>query len=206
MTEISGLARTAGTALSSSIPKLLPFRPLKRSQPMKATYRALAALTLIAAAAACGGGSGEAAANEPAAKTTAQAAAPARNAQGTLATVYKSPSCGCCAKWVEHMQQAGFQVEVHDMDDVQPVKDQHGVTASLASCHTALIGGYVVEGHVPAEVIQRMLREKPQIAGIAAPGMPRGSPGMEGPVKDRYDVVAFTRDGKTSVYETRNND
>ncbi|HEU0052167.1 MAG TPA: DUF411 domain-containing protein [Longimicrobium sp.] len=173
---------------------------------MNAFPRALAALTLFAAAAACGGGSGgEAAANEPSSQpaATAEAAAPTVKANGTLVTVYKSPTCGCCQKWVEHMQQAGYQVEVHDMENVQPVKDQHGVTSNLASCHTALVDGYVVEGHVPAEVIQRMLREKPAIAGLAAPGMPRGSPGMEGPVKDRYDIVAFTKDGKTSVYETR---
>ena len=114
--------------------------------------------------------------------------------------VYKSPSCGCCANWVEHMREHGFKVAVHDMEDVSPVKAKHGVTDQLASCHTATIGGYVVEGHVPAADVQRLLRERPAIAGIATPGMPMGSPGMEGDRVDRYDVMAFDRTGSTRVF------
>ena len=121
-----------------------------------------------------------------------------------LAVVYKSPTCGCCTKWVEHLQANGFQVEVRDTADVEPAKARWGVPGQLGSCHTAKIGNYVFEGHVPADVIQRVLREKPDIAGVAVPGMPMGSPGMEGPYPaDRYDVVSFTRDGGTAVYESR---
>ena len=126
-------------------------------------------------------------------------------APGTRMVVHKTPSCGCCRNWVEMMQTAGFTVEVHDTDNVDPVKREHGLPGHLASCHTAIVDGYVVEGHVPAEVIARMLRERPQVAGIAVPGMPVGSPGMEVPGgrKDPYDIIAFTRDGQVSVYETR---
>ena len=119
-----------------------------------------------------------------------------------LVVVYKSPTCGCCAKWVEHMREAGFRLEVHDVADVGPIKTQHGVTADLQSCHTALADGYVFEGHVPAEVIRRFLSERPMFAGLAVPGMPMGSPGMEGPYKDRYDVIAFRRDGTREVYSS----
>lgn len=118
--------------------------------------------------------------------------------------VYKSATCGCCKQWVEKMQAAGFEVRVNDLDDgsLQAEKAKRGVGSDLASCHTALVNGYVVEGHVPAEDIHRMLKEKPAIAGIAAPGMPRGSPGMEVPggAKDAYQVLTFTRGGKTSVW------
>jgi len=118
--------------------------------------------------------------------------------------VYKSPTCGCCKAWVERMQAAGFDMRVTDLSEaaLQKEKARLGVGDNLQSCHTAIVHGYVVEGHVPAADIQRMLREKPKIAGIAAPGMPRGSPGMEVPggAKDAYDVIAFTKAGKTSVY------
>ena len=114
--------------------------------------------------------------------------------------VYKSPTCGCCTAWVDHVKQAGFRVVVHDTVDVQPVKDRWGVPAALASCHTARVGRYVIEGHVPASDIQRMLKEKPAFAGIATPGMPMGSPGMESPRPEPYDVVSFEKHGKTAIY------
>lgn len=119
-------------------------------------------------------------------------------------TVYKSATCGCCSKWVEHMKASGFSVTALDVDDIEVPMKTYGVPASLASCHTAVVGGYVVEGHVPADVVSRMLREKPAIAGIAAPGMPVGSPGMEVPgYKDPYAVMSFDKAGKTAVYERR---
>jgi hypothetical protein len=122
-------------------------------------------------------------------------------AQRDTVTVYKSPTCGCCANWVDHMREHGYTVVVNDMQDVQPVKAREGVTESLASCHTATVGGYVVEGHVPAADVQRLLSERPKITGIAVPGMPVGSPGMEGGTPDRYDVVAFDRaTGATRVF------
>jgi hypothetical protein len=118
-------------------------------------------------------------------------------------TVYKSPTCGCCGKWVEHMRANGFEVTVNDMPDVAPVKDKQGVPTALRSCHTAIVGGYAIEGHVPADLIKKLLQEKPKAAGLAVPGMPMGSPGMEGGSKDTYNVVLFDHAGKTSVYATR---
>ena len=98
------------------------------------------------------------------------------------------------------MQQAGFTVVVHDMDDVQPVKDESGVPAALRSCHTAVIGRYVIEGHVPASDVRRLLRERPAVAGLAVPGMPAGSPGMESAERERYDVVTFGGSGAQRIY------
>jgi hypothetical protein len=119
-------------------------------------------------------------------------------------TVYKSPTCGCCAKWVEHLQAAGFRPEVHDETQMDAVKAKVGVPADLRSCHTAIVDGYAIEGHVPADVIRKLLEERPKVAGIAVPGMPVGSPGMEsGDQKTPYDVVAYTKDGTTSIYAKR---
>lgn len=121
-------------------------------------------------------------------------------------TVFKSPTCGCCAKWNTHMSDAGFAVTSTDMPDVSPVKDKHGVPANLRSCHTALVDGYVIEGHVPADVVKSLLRDRPAgVVGIAVPGMPLGSPGMEVPDgrKDAYAIVAFDKAGRTRVYATR---
>lgn len=120
-------------------------------------------------------------------------------------TVYKSPTCGCCAKWVEHMKQAGFDLTVNDMPNVGEIQAQHHVPADAQSCHTALVGGYVVEGHVPADVVKQLLKEKPAVAGIAVAGMPMGSPGMEGDgsSKQAYNVVSFDKAGKTQVYAVR---
>jgi hypothetical protein len=117
--------------------------------------------------------------------------------------VYKSATCGCCKNWIAHLQANGFQVQANDVADAQlrAVATSAGVTDDLASCHTAKVGDYVVEGHVPAADIQRLLKEKPAIAGIAAPGMPMGSPGMEqGGMKQPFDVIAFTKDGKKTVF------
>lgn len=119
------------------------------------------------------------------------------------AVVYKDANCGCCAKWVDHVRAAGIRTESNDVTDLNAVKTRYGVPRSLYSCHTAEIGGYVVEGHVPADLIRKMLSEKPDIAGIAVPGMPVGSPGMEGPYTEPYDVIAFTKSGSTSVYAKR---
>jgi hypothetical protein len=117
-------------------------------------------------------------------------------------TVYKTSSCGCCRLWVDHLKANGFDVQAMDVSsaDVRAVSKTAGLKDEDTSCHTAKIDNYIVEGHVPAEDIKRMLKEKPAIAGIAAPGMPQGSPGMEQGSKEPYDVVAFTKDGKTTVY------
>ena len=120
-------------------------------------------------------------------------------------TVYKSATCGCCSKWVEHMQANGFEVKAINVDDIDKVKRERGVPADAASCHTGIVNGYVVEGHVPADAVQKMLKEKPSIAGIAVPGMPMGSPGMEVPggQKEAFNIVSFDKSGKTAIYEKR---
>lgn len=117
--------------------------------------------------------------------------------------VYMDPGCGCCGKWVGLMQAAGFAVSVQRTTDMASIKKRYGIGSRVASCHTALVGGYLVEGHVPADLIRKMLAEKPKIAGLAVPGMVTGSPGMEGATKDPYDVIAFDSAGKTSVYAHR---
>ncbi len=119
-----------------------------------------------------------------------------------LVKVTKSATCGCCKVWVERLRSAGFQVEVNDVDNLNTVKQKVGLPYGMGSCHTAEVNGYFVEGHVPIEDIKRLLREKPDAKGIAVPGMPAGSPGMEvasGRV-DPYDVFLVARDGSTSVY------
>ncbi|MGQ0714499.1 MAG: DUF411 domain-containing protein [Gemmatimonadaceae bacterium] len=117
-------------------------------------------------------------------------------------TVYKTAQCGCCRSWVDHLRKHGFEVTAHDVEDVAAIKTKLGVPAELNSCHTAVTGAYVVEGHVPAADIQRLLAQKPKVAGLAVPGMPMGSPGMEMPgmKADKYDVIAFSKDGKRSVF------
>ena len=119
----------------------------------------------------------------------------------TEITVYKSPTCGCCNKWVDHLRANGFNVRAHDVADITVAKKTNGVPLTLGSCHTAKVGGYVIEGHVPASDIKRLLKERPPVRGLAVPGMPIGSPGMEqGAHKDRYDVLTFDAQGKTAVY------
>lgn len=115
-------------------------------------------------------------------------------------TVYKSSTCGCCAKWVNHLKDNGFSVEVRNRKNLQPIKDEYGIEKEYQSCHTAVIDGYVVEGHVPVTDIKRMLTERPDIKGLAVPGMPMGSPGMEGPRKDKYSVLSLDKTGTTAVY------
>lgn len=126
------------------------------------------------------------------------AAAVAATGRGAAAApprivVSKDPSCGCCSGWVEHLRGAGFDAEVRELSDLAPVKRRLGVPAALASCHTAEIGGFVVEGHVPAAAIRRLLAERPAASGLAVAGMPVGSPGMEvpGSPDETYDVVLF---------------
>lgn len=115
-------------------------------------------------------------------------------------TVYKTPTCGCCAKWVDHLREHGYHVTTVDQNDLSDVKRRLGVAGPLQSCHTATVGGYVVEGHVPAADIRRLLAERPSVSGLAVPGMPAGSPGMEGFRSERYDVLTFDKSGATTVF------
>lgn len=131
----------------------------------------------------------------------------AQPAKSTLPqmVVYKDPNCGCCKLWVDHVRKAGFTVDVKETSDMDGVKTSMGLPSGLASCHTAKVGNYLIEGHVPADLVQKLLRDKPANArGLAVPGMPVGSPGMEmGDRKDPYDVLLFDKAGKTTVYAKR---
>nr|WP_297403500.1 DUF411 domain-containing protein [uncultured Marinobacter sp.] len=128
--------------------------------------------------------------------TTALAAGAAQSIH-----VYKSPTCGCCTDWVKHLEENGFEVEVTETNNLNPIKADAGLTPALASCHTAFIGDYVIEGHVPASDIQRLLAEAPKATGLSVPGMPMGSPGMEiGNRKDHYKVILFNDAGQTRVF------
>src|SRR2546430_10942573 len=117
-------------------------------------------------------------------------------------TVYKDPSCGCCKNWVEYLVKHGYQVDAKDTPDMPAIKRTLGVPAGLTACHTAVVNGYLIEGHVSAEDIDRLLAQKPKIAGLAVPGMPAGSPGMDGPRTKGYQVLAFDKNGKTTVFAT----
>ena len=114
--------------------------------------------------------------------------------------VYKSPSCECCGEWAKHLRSNGFDVSVKNMEDMEPVRKQAGVPDDLQSCHTAFVDGYAVEGHVPAENIHRILADRPNIKGLAVPGMPASAPGMDGPDPEPYTVFSFDGDGKSEVY------
>jgi hypothetical protein len=124
-------------------------------------------------------------------------------AERTRVEVWKSPTCGCCKDWVTHLEGHGFAVRVSDVGNTG-MRGRLGIPAALGSCHTALVGGYAIEGHVPARDIQRLLAERPPAIGLAVPGMPIGSPGMDGPAyggrRDRYDVLLLRKDGSTSVF------
>jgi hypothetical protein len=115
-----------------------------------------------------------------------------------LVRVHRDPNCGCCSGWVQHLQKAGFLTEVVDTKDLDAVKVRLGVPDDLAACHTAEVSGYVIEGHVPAVALKRLLAEKPDAAGLAVPGMPVGSPGMEGGTVEKYEVVLFGPSGRRS--------
>ena len=120
---------------------------------------------------------------------------------GSEITVYKSATCSCCNKWVTHLEQNGFEVKTEDVKNVVQYKIKYGVTPQLASCHTAVINGYTIEGHVPASDIKRLIKEKPAIQGLSVPQMPVGTPGMEqGSRKDPYQVISFDREGRTGVF------
>lgn len=114
--------------------------------------------------------------------------------------VYKSPSCGCCSKWIDHLKSAGFDVKAYNVMDVPATRKRLGMPEHLGSCHTAKVGGYLVEGHVPASDIQRLLKEKPKAIGLAAPGMPLGSPGMESPRAAPYNTLLVKADGSTEIF------
>ena len=119
----------------------------------------------------------------------------------TEMTVYRSPSCGCCGVWVEHAQKHGFKIKDIKTEEMEALKQKYNIPTELASCHTAIIDGYVMEGHIPADDIKRFLQEKPQIVGLAVPGMPIGTPGMEArDIKQPFQVLAFNNEGQVEVF------
>lgn len=129
-----------------------------------------------------------------------EAAVAAADQELPTVLVYKTPTCGCCNGWVEHMRAAGFTVDARDVTDLMSVKRDAGVPVGASSCHTALVDGYFVEGHVPAEQVRELLAQRPEVAGIAVPGMPTGSPGMEGPNAAPYQVLSIGHDGSAQVF------
>jgi len=129
---------------------------------------------------------------------------PAPAAPGAQAiTVYRTATCGCCGKWVEHLEASGFTPTVHIVPSMDQAPPRKSVPPALHSCHTATLEGYLVEGHVPADVIRQLLKDRPKVQGIAVPGMPLGSPGMESPNPQPYDVLTFDASGKTTVFASR---
>ena len=125
-------------------------------------------------------------------------------AKPDVMTVYKTEACGCCLNWVDHLERNDLEVEIVNVASTAPTREHFGVPPQLLSCHTGSINGYWVEGHVPADLVQKLITEKPtDIRGISAPGMPMGSPGMEGPNPVKFDIIAYHADGTTSVYATR---
>lgn len=166
----------------------------------------LATLATLILFAACGRADAAPGEDPPVAQSPPPAAAPASQAAGQpLPTllVYKTATCGCCAGWVDHMRAAGFTVDARDLPtnaELMRVKLDAGVPGAMATCHTALVDGYVVEGHVPADQVKRLLAERPSVAGIAVPGMPIGSPGMEGPGAEPYRVYSWDHQGNSAVF------
>ena len=150
----------------------------------------LGGAALVAAAAGCDR------ASAPAAK------APAAPAPRPELVIYKTPWCGCCKGWVTHMTRAGFTPRVVELEDLAPIREKYGVPFELSSCHTGVVGGYVVEGHVPLADVDRLLREKPKALGLTVPGMPLGSPGMESPTGEReaFETLLLLDGGRTRVF------
>ncbi len=174
---------------------------------MRATMPFMSRRGLIAGIAGLGGMAVMGCSRSPQTGQTQDDASPANGARARLAsmTVYRDPSCGCCEAWAEIAKQAGYKVSLVDRSDMPAVKAKLGVPEALASCHTATVGGYTVEGHVPLADVARLLEEKPKgIRGIAVAGMPRGSPGMEMPdgSRDAFQVMAFDASGNTTLFKT----
>ena len=175
-----------------------PLPPTRRAFFLAAAQLGLASLATATVTTLAAGVGAKAIGAQPAPKGAAAGAAL------PPMTVYKDPNCGCCTEWVSHVRKAGFVVTVRDTADMSSVKASFGVPSALESCHTARVGTYAIEGHVPADLIQKLLREQPVARGLAVPGMPQGSPGMEqGAPKDAFDVLLFDKAGKTRVFASR---
>lgn len=159
-------------------------------------------LFVLALLAACSPSSPEVEPAPPAVAATA-AEQTASGSDSTTLVVYKEATCPCCNTWVDYMRSNGFQVVTYNVSDLDAVKQKHDIAPALQSCHTTEVGGYYVEGHVPAELVRRLLSERPRIAGIAVPGMPVGSPGMEVGPPEPYDILTVDSAGRTAVFASR---
>ena len=160
-------------------------------------------LAVVVAALAAGYGAIGAAGSHDDSQQNALAATATVSQNAPLVTLYKNPTCACCGEWADHMRASGFRVDVREDVDFGALKKELGVPFSVASCHTAEVDGYALEGHVPADVVKRLLSERPDIAGLAVPGMPAGVPGMPGEGFGSYDVLTFHADGATQVYASK---
>ncbi len=125
---------------------------------------------------------------------------PLAYAAAPVIDVYKTASCGCCSAWVEHLKTGGFKVHAHNVEQPGAIRAKFGIGEQYGSCHTGVVNGYAIEGHVPAQSIKKLLKEKPKANGLAVPGMPMGSPGMEGQRKDAYEVLLVAKDGKATTF------
>ena len=170
------------------------------------TRRRLASpvIALAFASAACSSPRGDSVPETPPAAVAApQPAQTADDDSDTTLVVYKEATCPCCNKWVEYMRTNGFRVVTYDVTDLDAVKQKHSITSNLQSCHTTEVGGYYVEGHVPVDLVRKLLAERPRIAGITVPGMPVGSPGMEVGPPEPYDILSVDSAGRTAIYGSK---
>lgn len=158
------------------------------TSPIRSAQRCAAILTILAAAAV------------PAAFPAAAQEAAREVDEARRMTVVKTPWCSCCSAWADRMREAGFLVTIEEREDLAPVRRAAGVPDAVTGCHTARVGGYVLEGHVPAEAVHRLLDERPDVAGLAVPGMPAGSPGMGDDPNARFDVLTFDPSGPVGVF------
>lgn len=167
--------------------------------------RALAALlfALASLAAACSSPRSDSAPETPPAAVIASPPAQATGADTATLVVYKEATCPCCNKWVEYMRTNGFRVVTYNVTDLDAVKQKHNIAGNLQSCHTTEVGGYYVEGHVPVDLVRKLLAERPRIAGITVPGMPVGSPGMEVGPPEPYDILSVDSTGRTAIYGSK---
>jgi hypothetical protein len=172
--------------------------------PMNVWNGIRAILGVVATVVVVGGCSDVAASDGPApAPAEAGVAVGSGQSGGGVMTVYLTPTCGCCGAWVEHMEEEGFTVETVYQNDLSEIRRKHRLPPNLTSCHMGIVDGFAVEGHVPAATVRRMLADRPEILGIAAPGMPIGSPGMEHPdgLRQPYDIIAYDANGRLSIFE-----
>lgn len=178
---------------------------MKTTSPLGGRWTAGLLVSVILVQAACSSPRGASVPDTTAASAASAAAepAPAQSPDSATLVVYKEATCPCCNAWVDYMRDNGFRVVAHNVSDLDAVKRKHGIASNLQACHTTEVGGYYVEGHVPADLVRKLLAERPRIAGIAVPGMPVGSPGMEVGPPQPYDILSVDSAGRTAIFGSR---